>query len=1014
MGSISLDTLVLAKKYTDKVLTGLGALKGSPCILKATKENDDGSITVTFSWTDSKGVEETQDVIIPAGPQGTQGEQGEKGTDGTNGVSPTVTITEIDGGHTITITDADGTQSFNVLNGADGYSPSAKVEKENGVVTITITDKTGTTTAEIKENAGAGGAGEENVIEEIKVNGVALTPDENKSVDITVPTVDVDKDYVDTELAKKANIADIPTNVSELQNDSNYQTDTDVTTTLTPYATKTYVGEQISNADHLKREIVTEIPDASTADEHTIYMLKIESATGNDKYREYLLIDGTMQCTGDTSVDLTDYAKKTEIPTELPANGGNSLTVNGHTVNSDVPANAKFTDTIYDDTEVKGSITELNSNLDTLEFGEVAGGKNLKNVNSITVNRSNVYITDYLLPIATYTISFVSNTSGTIDFYSRGSDDITSTSCAMIANQRVSKSFTVNSPARLCSYSNVTATLTEIQIEEGTTATPYEPYIPSVKMLAEENARQNDSLEAHTNNMISSETGVHGMRYFNDTLQVQNEAGEWVDIEDGGGSGIAPNNVSDINLKTGNTKLTIAWSDPSDTIIEGQTLSTWKGTKLVQKVGSFPENPKDGTLILDNQTRDKYKTSGFEVTGLTNGETYYFALFPYSDTGATNLNTANRISGTPQSYKTMTAVINLTNSNPLSSVTYADDAVGMTKGSADWDDFLGYYPVLLDASGNELGKLNPNNYAQYEDGTDAPINVLGSYDVMVAFPKRGLKISTANNKVTISMTDDPDNADFKYYAHSYGSHNNCDVVYVGAYKASANDTKLYSCSGQSPLVSQTIGTFRTYANNRGEGYEQMTFYVRTFLCCAYILRFGNLNSQAAVGRGFVDGNSAATTTGQTDARGMNWGETTGKYQSKCLGIEDLWGNVYEWIDGIYYSSTRNILTVIYNKNMNDTGSGYQDNGQGALSNIGNYMSRPQGTTETGFVAKEVSGSASTYFCDYASLDTSCIAYAGGYYGKTDNAGVFLLYVSISASYSGASIGGRLIKFKVAS
>ena len=120
MGNISLDTLVLAKKYTDKVLSGLGTLKGSPCTLKATKENDDGSITVTFSWTGSDGVEETQDVIIPAGPQGTQGEKGIQGEKGTNGVSPTVTITEIEGGNTITITDADGTQSFNVLNGADG------------------------------------------------------------------------------------------------------------------------------------------------------------------------------------------------------------------------------------------------------------------------------------------------------------------------------------------------------------------------------------------------------------------------------------------------------------------------------------------------------------------------------------------------------------------------------------------------------------------------------------------------------------------------------------------------------------------------------------------------------------------------------------------------------------------------------------------------------------------------------------------------------------------------------
>ena len=37
----------------------------------------------------------------------------------------------------------------------------------------------------------------------------------------------------------------------------------------------------------------------------------------------------------------------TDFPTSLPANGGNSATVNGHTVASDVPANAKFTDTQY-------------------------------------------------------------------------------------------------------------------------------------------------------------------------------------------------------------------------------------------------------------------------------------------------------------------------------------------------------------------------------------------------------------------------------------------------------------------------------------------------------------------------------------------------------------------------------------------------------------------------------------------------------------------------------------------
>lgn len=56
----------------------------------------------------------------------------------------------------------------------------------------------------------------------------------------------------------------------------------------------------------------------------------------------------------------------TDFPTSLPANGGNSATVNGHTVKSDVPENAVFTDTVYDDTDVKEDITDINSNLDTL------------------------------------------------------------------------------------------------------------------------------------------------------------------------------------------------------------------------------------------------------------------------------------------------------------------------------------------------------------------------------------------------------------------------------------------------------------------------------------------------------------------------------------------------------------------------------------------------------------------------------------------------------------------------
>ena len=140
---------------------------------------------------------------------------------------------------------------------------------------------------------------------------------------------------------------------------------------------QTYLTKEIATAD----EVAAYITDPTTAKFNVIYVVKEESAIGADKYFEYQRIgneeSSLFQITGDTSTNLSDYAKTADIPTSLPANGGNSDTVNNHTVETDIPENAVFTDTIYDDTEVKENIAELNNNLETLEYGEVAGGKNL-------------------------------------------------------------------------------------------------------------------------------------------------------------------------------------------------------------------------------------------------------------------------------------------------------------------------------------------------------------------------------------------------------------------------------------------------------------------------------------------------------------------------------------------------------------------------------------------------------------------------------------------------------------
>lgn len=369
----------------------------------------------------------------------------------------------------------------------------------------------------------------------------------------------------------------------------------------------------------------------------------------------------------------------------------------------------------------------------------------------------------------------------------------------------------------------------------------------------------------------------------------------------------------------------------------------------------------------------------------------------------------------PVKYKKMTAIIDLSNSNPATCVTYADDAVGMTAGSSKWDEFFGHYPVLL-KNGVEVGKLNPNNFAQFKNGSTADITSGNAGDVMIAFPRRGLTITTSGTKITISMTDDPDNADFEYNAHTRGTTAK-DVFYLGAYKGYVASSKLRSLSGKTITANQTIGTFRTQAQANGTGYEQSGFYQLTFIQCMYILKYKNLNSQTTVGYGYVlSSHSAAIATGGTEAWGMDCEKikasnpsymTDQNHHVKCFGLEDFWGNVWEWIDGVVSDSSINVLTA--NSGFNDRGSGYTNNGNGGVSaNIGNYMSKPQGSTKAGFVTKEVNGSETTYFCDYAALSASCVALFGGNENDAAHAGAFRLSVSAASSRSEDYIAARLM------
>ena len=140
-------------------------------------------------------------------------------------------------------------------------------------------------------------------------------------------------------------------------------------------------------------------------------------------------------------------------------------------------------------------ITNLNSNLDTLEFGELSGGKNLIDYskvifgyelhNGALIQNSSWYVTDFIpvKPNTTYTISGTSSVN-----CNEFTQDKT------FIKQNFSKTITTSDITKYLRFNSISSGYSTPQLEEGSVATSYEPYIPSVKMLAKEVDNVNESL----------------------------------------------------------------------------------------------------------------------------------------------------------------------------------------------------------------------------------------------------------------------------------------------------------------------------------------------------------------------------------------------------------------------------------------------------------------------------------------------------------------------------------------
>ena len=273
--------------------------------------------------------------------------------------------------------------------------------------------------------------------------------------------------------------------------------------------------------------------------------------------------------------------------------------------------------------------------------------------------------------------------------------------------------------------------------------------------------------------------------------------------------------------------------------------------------------------------------------------------------------------------------------------------------------------------------------------------------------------------------------------------------FFSAYEGNLSGGKLRSVSGVLPTTSRSLTQFRADARANGGGYEQQYFAEYDFLIDLFTIEFATTNFQKPVdntltaegykkgglGNGVTTAVSAewsayngsnpfitcgasnilASGTGQVSVTINNFGGagvnrtfTVPRYR----GIENWFGHVWKWIDGITINhlSDRREVYVFDNPAQFADATSVNARLLGLMPLTEGYIRRTIGAT---FLPTTVGSGASstTNYADYfyapalSSGWRALISGGAAYYGAS--AGAFYAYTSYVASNAYAYLGGRL-------
>ena len=235
-----------------------------------------------------------------------------------------------------------------------------------------------------------------------------------------------------------------------------------------------------------------------------------------------------------------------------------------------------------------------------------------------------------------------------------------------------------------------------------------------------------------------------------------------------------------------------------------------------------------------------------------------------------------------------------------------------------------------------------------------------------------------------------------------------DSTYGTSYNTSTD--KLSSVAGSSylPTNSLTRATARTMATNRGTGWYSAGVKQTMAVLMLFAVEYG-FNSQIAVGQGVVSA-SAATYAGQTTGNITSGTQDNKTTPVNWRGIENLWGNIWDWIDGLNVNERIPYFCNTYTF-VDDTSTGYTQISFSLPSS--NYITAfgYDSTNDWVLLPSESSSTANPTgpIGDYVySYSGWRVALLGGRWSDDSNAGTFYWFCNSGSSNASAGIGARLM------